>query len=147
MSCNCRYQFVLLLIALTLSILGCESKKSKIISPGAGDNWILTKLSGDNQTVVLLDTLSQRLMVSLKDLNGTAVPDENILFKLIYGRGNVQKPAAGSDYFDLLTFTDIEGKASAQFLNHGGDSLGVSRVSAEVVSDSSLVVVFTINSI
>jgi len=108
--------------------------------------WIFTKFSGDNQTLGLHDTLTQRLTIELKKLNGTAITDENILFKLIYGSGNVLKPTAGSDYFDLLTITDFEGKASAQFLNFGGDSLGVSRVSAAVVSDSSLVVVFTINS-
>ena len=77
-------------LVMVLSLLGCESKKSKINSPEAGDNWIFTKLSGDNQTLVLLDTLSQRLTVQLKDLRGTAVSDENILFQLVYGRGNVQ---------------------------------------------------------
>ena len=136
---------MLVTLSLALSLLGCESAEREISSPDAGDNWIFTKFSGDNQTVTLHDTLTLRLTVELKKLNGTAISDENILFKLIYGSGNVLKPAAGNDYFDLLTFTDFEGKASAQFLNFGGDSLGVSRVSAEVMSEPSLMVVFTIN--
>ncbi|MCH9025186.1 MAG: hypothetical protein IH931_07620 [candidate division Zixibacteria bacterium] len=139
-----NYKQMFVTLALAFSLLGCESERREINSPGAGDNWIFTKFSGDNQSVFQYDTLSQRLTVQLKKLNDTAITDENILFELIYGSGNVLKPAGGNDYFDLLTFTDFEGKASAQFLNFGGDSLGVSRVSATVVSDTSLVVIFTI---
>ena len=142
---HCNYKLMFVTLTLACSLLGCESTESDINSPGAGDTWVFTKVSGDNQSTVRLDTLPQRIIVKLEKLNGTALPDKNIRFSLIYGGGNVQKPAAGSDYFDLVTFTDSEGKASAQFLNFGGDSLGVSRVSAEVMSDSSLVVVFTMN--
>ena len=140
-----NYELMFVVLALAFSILACESEERQINSPGAGDNWVLAKVSGDNQSVAKHDTLSQRLTVQLKKLNGTSIADENVLFKLIYGGGNVLKPTSGSDYFDLLTFTDFEGKASAQFRNFGGDSLGVSRVSATVVSVPSLTVTFTIN--
>ena len=132
-------------LALAFVLLGCESTEREINSPGAGDNWIFTKFSGDNQTLALHDTLTQMLTVQLKMLNGTPVKNESILFKLVEVSGNVYKSAVGSEYVGLKTITDFEGKASAQFLNYGGDSLGVSRVSAEVMSEPSLVVVFTIN--
>ena len=135
-----------LTLVLALSLLGCDSEEREINSPGAGDTWVFTKFSGDNQTLGLHDTLTQLLTVQLEMLNGTPIKNESILFKLIEGSGNVYKPVAGSEYFDLLTFTDFEGKASAQFLNFI-DGAGVSRVSALVLSDSSLVVVFPINSI
>ena len=136
---------MLAILALAFCLSGCEAKESEISSSGAGDTWVFTKVSGDNQSTVRLATLPQPMIVQLKRLNGTPLPDKNIRFSLIYGNGTVQRPVAGSDYFELVTFTDFEGKASAQFLNYGGDSLGVSRVSAEVMSEPSLVVVFTIN--
>ena len=142
---QCKYKLMLATLALAFSLLGCESAEREINSPGAGDTWVFTKVSGDNQSTVRLGTLPQPLIVKLATLNGSPLPDKNIRFSLIYGNGTVQKPVAGSDYFDLVTFTDFEGKASAQFLNYGGDSLGVSRVSAQVMSDASLAVVFTIN--
>lgn len=132
-------------LALAFGLLGCESAEREINSSGAGDTWVFTKVSGDNQSTVRLATLPQPMIVKLAKLNGTPLPDKNIRFSLTYGFGSVQKSTVGSDYFDLVTFTDFEGKASAQFLNYGGDSLGVSRVSAEVMSEPSLVVVFTIN--
>lgn len=132
-------------LTLAFSLLGCESERREINSSGAGDTWVFVKVSGDNQSTVRLGTLPQPMIVKLERLNGTPLPDKSIIFSLTYGSGNVQKPAAVSDYFDLVTFTDFEGKASAQFFNFGGDSLGVSRVSAEVMSDSSLVLVFSIN--
>ena len=133
-------------LALAFSLFGCESEQREINSPGAGDNWIFSKFSGDNQSLELHDTLTQRLTVQLKMLNGTPIKNESILFKLVEGSGNVFKPTVGNDYLDLKTITDFEGKASAQFLNFG-DSNVVSKVQAEVLSDSSLMVVFTINSI
>ncbi len=141
---NCKLMFVTL--ALAFSLLGCESAESDINSPGAGDNWIFTKFSGDNQTLALHDTLTQLLTVQLKMLNGTPIKNESILFKLVEGNGNVYKTTVGSEYFDLQTITDFEGKASAQFRNFIV-GVGVSRVSAAILSDSSLMVVFTINSI
>ncbi|MCH7689851.1 MAG: hypothetical protein IIA17_02245 [candidate division Zixibacteria bacterium] len=143
---QCNYKLMFVTLALAFSLLGCESEQSEINSPGAGDNWIFSKFSGDNQSLELHDTLTQRLTVQLKMLNGTPIKNESILFKLVEGSGNVFKPTVGNDYLDLKTITDFEGKASAQFLNFG-DSNVVSKVQAEVLSDSSLMVVFTINSI
>ncbi len=137
---------MLAILALAFSFLGCESEQSEINSPGAGDNWIFTKFSGDNQTLALHDTLTQLLTVQLKMLNGTPIKNESILFKLVEGNGNVYKTTVGSEYLVLQTITNFEGKASAQFRNFIVGA-GVSRVSALVLSDSSLVVVFTINSI
>ena len=142
-----KSKIIILALLFVLVLWGCDFEEEKMInSPGAGDNWIFSKFSGDNQTLALHDTLPQRLTVQLKMLNGTPIKKESVLFKLVEGNGNVFKPTVGSEYFDLKTITDFEGKASAQFLNFIVGA-GVSRVSAVVLSDSSLVFVFTINSI
>ena len=143
---QCKYKLMLVTLALAFGLIGCDSVEREINSPGAGDNWIFSKFSGDNQTLALHDTLTQMLTVQLKMLNGTPIKNESILFKLVEGNGNVYKTTVGSEYFDLKTITDFEGKASSQFRNFI-IGVGLSRVSAEVLSDSSLVVVFTINSI
>ncbi|MEE8404708.1 MAG: hypothetical protein V3S17_04895, partial [candidate division Zixibacteria bacterium] len=134
---QCNYKLIFAILVLAFSFSGCDSTEREINSSGAGDTWVFTKVSGDNQSTVRLATLPQPLIVQLKRLNGTPLTDKNIRFSLIYGNGAVQRPVAGSDYFELVTFTNFEGKASAQFLNYGGDSLGVSRVSAEVMSEPS----------
>ncbi len=115
------------------------------MSPGAGDRWVFTKVSGDNQSTIVLDSLDERLVVQLKKVNGTAIENEQIRFYLISGFGQVQKPVISSDYLDLVTITDFEGKASAQFLNYGGDSLtGISQIRAEVFDSTHLNVLFTV---
>jgi len=129
----------------TLVILaGCSPEKSPVNNPGAGDRWVFTKVSGDNQSTPLHDTLPERIVVQLKKLNGTAIENEDISFYLISGNGEVRKPVTAGDYLNLVTPTDFEGKATAQFFNRGGDSLGNSQVKAEVLDSVSLSVVFTI---
>ncbi len=129
-----------------LWLAGCSPEPSPVNSPGAGDTWVFTKVSGDNQSTAELDSLDERLVVQLKKLNGTAIDNENIRFYLISGDGQVQKPVIAGGYFELVTITNFEGKASAQFLNHGGDSLtGISQVKAEVFDSTYLSVVFTID--
>lgn len=123
---------------------GCSPEDAQVNSLGAGDRWVFTKVSGDNQSTLKYDSLDERMVVQLKKMNGTAIEDEQIRFYLIYGSGQVQKPVSGADYLDLLTITDFEGKASAQFLNFGGDPSGISRVKAEVFDSTQLSVEFTI---
>jgi len=132
---------------MILILFSCSPERAQVNSPSAGDRWVFTKVSGDNQKTHVLDSLAERMVVQLKKLNGTAIEDAQIRFYLIYGNGQVQKPVIASDYFDLVTITDFEGKASAQFLNYGGDSLGVSQVKAEVKDSTNLSVTFTVGTI
>jgi len=131
---------------VTLIILaGCSPEAPKVNSPGAGDRWVFTKVSGDNQSTHVSDTLPMRLVVQLKKLNGTAIENEDISFSLISGSGEVRKPVSGGGLMELVTPTDFEGKATAQFFNFGGDSTtGLSQVKAEVLDSTNLSVVFTI---
>ena len=139
---RCQIKFFAV-ITLVLAA-GCSPEQSPVKSPGAGDNWVFTKVSGDNQSTVRLDSLDERLVVQLKKLNGTAIENKNIHFYLISGAGQVQKPVTDESIMELVTPTDFEGKASAQFLNFGGDSLGYSQVKAEVMDSIQFSVVFTI---
>ena len=57
----------------------------------------------------------------------------------------VQKPVAFKTMMELVTPTDFEGKATAQFFNWGGDSLtGFSQVKAEVLDSTHMWVLFSI---
>jgi len=126
-------------------LAGCSPEQSRVNSPGAGDRWVFTKVSGDNQSSPVHDTLSERMVVQLKKLNGTAIENEDINFYLISGRGEVRKPVSAGGLMELVTPTDFEGKATAQFFNFGGDSTtGLSQVKAEVFDSTYLSVVFTI---
>ena len=143
---RCRIKFC---AVITLVIAaGCSPEPARVNSPGAGDRWVFNKVSGDNQSTVKLDSLDERLVVQLKKLNGTSVENEQIHFYLINGFGQVQKPVTAGDYLELVTITDFEGKASAQFLNYGGDSLtDFSEVKAEVLDSTQFWVIFTIGTI
>lgn len=141
-----RFRINFALGALSLMLAGCSPEKADVLSPGAGDRWVFTKVSGDNQSTIVLDSLDERLVVQLKKVNGTAIDNKKIRFTLISGFGQVQKPAASGDYLNLVTITDFEGKASAQFLNYGGDSLtGISQIRAEVFDSTYLFVLFTVH--
>ncbi len=139
---RCRIKFF---AVIAVFLIGCDPEAPKVNSPGAGNRWVLTMVSGDNQTTPLHDTLSERMVVQLKKLNGTAIDNENIRFYLVSGGGEVRKPVSANDVMELVTPTDFEGKATAQFFNFGGDSVtGVSQVRAEVLDSTNLFVVFTI---
>ncbi|HEX2897007.1 MAG TPA: hypothetical protein VHP63_03040, partial [candidate division Zixibacteria bacterium] len=70
---------------MLLTLASCSPEKADVMSPGAGDQWVFTKVSGDNQSTTLHDTLQQRMVVQLKKLNGTAVENKEIRFYLISG--------------------------------------------------------------
>jgi hypothetical protein len=127
--------------------LACSPEDAQVNSPGAGNRWKFEKVSGDNQSTLATDTLAERLTVQLTTLTGTGIENEQIHFYLIHGDGQVQKPVASGKISELVTFTDFFGQASAQFENWGGDSLGVSRVKAEVLDSSQFSVEFTIGTI
>ncbi|MGH8015988.1 MAG: hypothetical protein ACREBV_07350, partial [Candidatus Zixiibacteriota bacterium] len=100
------------------------------------------------QSAAVLDSLGERLVVRLSRINGTALENKQILFSLISGFGDVQKPVVSEGVADIKTITDFEGKASVQFLNRGGDPITkISEVKAEVVDSTQFWVVFTINSL
>ncbi len=141
-----RCQIKFFAVILLLANVGCDPEPPRVNSPGAGNRWVFTKVSGDNQSTPLHDTLAQRMVVQLKKLNGIAIDNENIRFLVISGGGEVRKPAGAHDLMELVTPTDFEGKATAQFFNFGGDSVtGLSQVRAEVLDSSNLFVLFTID--
>jgi hypothetical protein len=103
------------------------------------------KISGDNQSTQRLDTLDERMVVKLTDLVGNGIENEQIRFDVISGNGQVQKPVLIGKVAELVTITDFEGLASAQFLNFGGDSVtGLSQVRVEVMDSMQFWVEFTI---
>lgn len=145
MSKPSRFISILPLMAAVYFLSNCSPDEPEVNSPGAGNNWSFTKVSGDNQITAIYDSLPDRLVVRLARLNGTGVDNENIRFKLTAGNGSVQKPVLSSDIQELIIPTNYAGEASAQFINYGGDSTtGFSIVRAEVVDSTQFAVVFTI---
>ncbi len=132
----------------TLILLtGCDPKPAIVGSPGAGNRWKIVIFSGDNQLCNQGDTLLNRLIVKLTDLADNPKENEDIRFYLISGSGQVQKPVLTKSLMELVTPTDFEGKATAQFFNFGGDSLGFSQIRAEVLDSAHLSVVFTVGTL
>jgi hypothetical protein len=136
---------VILSLALCLCIVACDPEKSPVGSPGAGIRWDFIKVSGDGQSTVYLDTLSERMVVRLTDLLGVGIKDREISFSVIAGQGQLQKPATANKILEYVVPTDFEGYASAQFLNQVSDTNVTSQIKATVVDSTQFFVTFTVS--
>jgi len=143
---RCLRIYFSIIVAAVLA-LACSPKDSQVNSPGAGNRWKFVMVSGNNQSTGVMETLVDPLVVKLTTLTGDGIDNEDIRFKVVYGNGQVQKPVSPDEAAEFITITNFEGIASTQFLNFGGDSLGVSRVRAEVMDSTQFWVEFTIGTI
>lgn len=139
-----------LILALTITlivsfcIISCDPKPAIVGSPGAGIMWKFSKVSGDGQSAAQFDTLQDRLVVKLETLQEDPVRDVYVIFTVISGNGQVQKPNLTGEVAGYAVPTDAAGLATSQFLNFGGDSLGNSTVRAQIEDSAQFFVEFTI---
>jgi hypothetical protein len=144
-----RFASVSLLSAF-LFLIACNKKDNPVSSHGPsnlprGEGWTFTKTSGDLQTARIHDTLTNRLVTSLKDANGVAVVYEPVTISLLQGNGQVVVKLSPNSTDEIRTITDNHGLTSANFQFFGDNGgLGTMLVRFQVDSFPTLTQTFTI---
>ena len=128
---------------VALGMLACskshtEPTQSHILTAPAH----LAIYSGDGQQAVYMGSLPEPMVVLLTDSANYPIPNKQILFRVVRGNGQVLKPVSGANINELITSTENNGKASAQFQYFGGSDGGGPHVTATVVAYPTLVVEF-----
>ncbi len=137
----------ILALFMLAAALGCHDKSNPVTSPPVqGDNWTLQKLSGDLQTVRAADTLTNRLVVYLKDQKNDPVPLEPITFTVIDGNGEVTARLSPDNLAEVKTITGWNGQGSVNFRYFGPASgAGQPQIQCSVDKYPSLTVTFTLH--
>lgn len=94
------------------SFSGCD--KEKPAQPkGDRSAWTFRKISGDNQTVRVYDTLANRMVVELMDGLGEPVVNEQLRYEVMSGSGAVTaKPVVAASPAEVMIPTDFLGRAA-----------------------------------
>lgn len=98
--------------------------------------------SGDGQQAVYMGSLPAPMVVLLTDSANYPIPNKQVLFRVVRGNGQVLKPVSGANINELITSTENDGKAGAQFQYFGGSDGVLPHVTAELISNPSLKVEF-----
>ena len=133
----------LVAVSCWLSV-GCEEEKepTKAEDPS---KWTFEKVSGDSQSVLVWDTLAQRMVVELMDGLKKPIEDEQIRFEVIDGNGTVAtKPTVSAAPTEVLMPTDWQGRAACSYRCF---DTGRSVIEVKVVSRPELRVQFTVTGI
>ena len=133
--------FILLTVAIGICLFGgCEDKK-----PTETDDpnlWTFRKVSGDGQSIVVWDTLPQRMVVELKDGLKKPIESEQVRFEVIDGNGTVAaKPTVSASPAEVFMPTDGYGRAACSYQCF---DTGLSVIEVKVVSRPELIVQFTV---
>ncbi len=131
-------------MGLVIVLAGCEEEKPA--QPEGDQNaWTFAKLSGDNQTVLVMDTLENRMVVELKDGWKEPIENEQVRFAVIDGNGMVTaKPTVSVSPAEVLMPTDWQGRAAATLSCF---DTGIILVEAKVVSRPELNAQFSVTGV